>query len=174
MSRVSPELLVRPLASLPVEEWGAIQARLAEFQLTDEQQAFGGNPAEFIDLDSEPGRKVFLIYADGVLVGVGSLLSGDVDPALWPLQTPAVQLRGFVIDGRMQGMGIGTLATKQVIRLAREVDPKAEHLTLTVNQRNPGARRTYEKAGFMVWPSPYLGGPVGPQDIMYSPMSETI
>lgn len=161
------EIRVVLLATLPVEDWGPVRDRLAQFQLAEDQRAFGGNPADFIDLESEPNRTVFLIYADHELVGVGSLLSGEVDAALWPMQTPAVQLRGFVIDGRMQGLGIGTTATKQVCELARDVDPNAEYLVLTVNQRNPGARRTYEKAGFLVWPSPYLGGPVGPQDIMY-------
>lgn len=155
------------LASLPVSDWDEIRQQLGDFALEPEQQTFGGTPADFIDLERDPDRHVFLIYVEKELVGVGSLLTGQVSAALWPLQTPAIQLRGFVIDMKMQGRGIGTMASKEVIGLAKMIDPSSIHLTLTVNQRNPGARRTYEKAGFQALQEPYLGGPAGPQDIMF-------
>lgn len=155
------------LASLPESGWNEIRQQLGDVILEPEQQAFGGTPSDFVDLERDPARHVFLIYVEETLTGVGSLMTGPISAAIWPLQTPAIQLRGFVIDPKMQGRGIGTMATKEVIRLAKTIDPSATHLTLTVNQRNPGARRTYEKVGFQTLPEPYLGGPAGPQDIMF-------
>ena len=169
MTNVRLELL----SSLPTAEWGEVRSRLAEIQLAPEQMAFGGVPAKFVDQQSEPGREVFLVCADGALVGVGSLITGALPVDEWPLQTEAVQLRGVVIGMDHQGKGIGTEVSRQLKRLAAELVPNAEHLTLTVNQRNPGARRTYEKAGFKALPEPYTGGPLGPQDIMYVELDES-
>lgn len=160
------------LTRIPESDWPQIRNQLSEVKLTPEQAEFGGSPSEFVDLQEEDGRQVFLIYADDQLVGTGSLLTGPVTELLWPMGTRAVQLRGFVVDLRMQGKGIGTEASRQVIALAQEVDPDAQHLILSVNQRNPGARRTYEKVGFQHWPEPYLGGPIGPQDILYIGLQE--
>ena len=155
------------LSSLPTADWGEVRRRLAEIHLSPEQMAFGGVPAKFVDQQSEPGREVFLVCADGVLVGVGSLITGALPEDQWPLHTRAVQLRGVIIGRDHQGKGIGTEVSRQLKRLATNLVPEAEHLTLTVNHRNPGARRTYEKAGFKALPEPYTGGPLGPQDIMY-------
>lgn len=155
------------LTSLPVSDWPEVRNQLEKFTLSPDQEAFGGVPATFIDLQREPGREAFLVLADGDLVGVGSLMFGAVHPNLWPLQTPAVQVRGLAINQNQQGKGIGTEVSRLLIPLAAKLDPDAQHLTLTVNQRNPGARRAYEKAGFKTLPHPYIGGPLGPQDIMY-------
>lgn len=158
------------LSSFPIADWGGIRAELAKLELTPDQQAFGGVPESFIELQAEPGRNVFLVYADNVIVGVGSLVTGAIPPALWPMQSRAVQLRGLAIGLEYQGQGLGTRTSLLLKDLATQLDPDAEHLTLTVNQRNPGARRTYEKAGFSTLPEPYLGGSLGPQDIMYLPL----
>lgn len=155
------------LSSLPVSDWFEIRKQLEALQVSPEQAAFGGIPVTFVDQQAEADREVFLVFADTELVGVGSLVTGALDPEQWPLQSRAVQLRGIVIGQDHQGKGIGTEVSRMLTKLASELDPDAEHLTLTVNQRNPGARRTYEKAGFQTLPEPYTGGPLGPQDIMY-------
>ena len=161
------EIRLRLLTSIPESEWDEIRLQLGEISIPQEQAAFGGDPAGFIELQIEDGRDVFLIYIRETLVGVGSLLVGDIASALWPPETRAVQLRGFLIDSALQGKGIGTRAARLTIELAKTVDPQPQHLTLTVNQRNSAARRAYEKAGFATLPDPYTGGPLGPQDIMY-------
>lgn len=159
------------LSSFPVADWGVIRDKLARLELPPDQTAFGGVPERFVDLEAEPNRNAFLVYADNILVGVGSLMTGAIPPDLWPLQSKAVQLRGLAIGEQYQGQGIGTEVSRLIKPLARELAPEAEHLTLTVNQRNPGARRTYEKAGFEALPEPYVGGLLGPQDIMYVELS---
>lgn len=155
------------LSSIPVAEWHLVRERLNKISLEPEQAAFGGVPARFIDQQSEADREVFLVWADEELVGVGSLITDNIETDQWPLQSRAVQLRGIVIDQRHQGKGIGTEASRLLKDLALELVPDAEYLTLTVNQRNPGAKRAYEKAGYSTLPDPYTGGPLGPQDIMY-------
>lgn len=160
------------LSSFPVSDWTEIQRNLAELTLEPEQAAYGGDPARFVAQQGEPDREVFLVCADGTLVGVGSLVTANLPADQWPLQTRAVQLRGLVVGKEHQGKGIGTEVSIILPKLASELVPEAEHLTLTVNQRNPGARRTYEKAGFKALPEPYTGGPLGPQDIMYVALKE--
>lgn len=161
------EVRLQLLSSLPVSDWSEIRKQLEQLTLSPEQAAYGGVPARFVDQQGEADREVFLVHADGDLVGVGSLVTGTLDPKQWPLQSLAVQLRGLVIGQDHQGKGIGTQVSRLLKQLAVELVPDAEHLTLTVNQRNPGARRAYEKAGFETLPEPYTGGPLGPQDIMY-------
>lgn len=155
------------LSSLPTSDWREVRNNLASLTLSPDQEAFGGVPKRFVDQQSESNREVFLVYANNALVGVGSLVTVDLDPKQWPLKTKAVQLRGLVIGQDHQGKGIGTAVSRLLPDLAKQLKPEAQHLTLTVNQRNPGARRAYEKAGFTTLSEPYTGGPLGPQDIMY-------
>ena len=155
------------LSDFPRSDWSAIRARLAELEVPPVQAAYGGVPSKFIDQQGEPNREVFLVCAGNTLVGVGSLITDNLPSDQWPPQTRAVQLRGIVIGEKHQGKGIGTEVSKKLPELATQLEPEAEHLTLTVNHRNPGARRTYEKAGFATLPEVYTGGPLGPQDVMY-------
>lgn len=166
------DVRLKLLSSFPIADWSSIRAELAKLELTPDQEAYGGVPETFIDLQSEPDRNVFLVYADTALIGVGSLVTGTIPPELWPMQSRSVQVRGLAIGLAYQGKGFGTKASLLLKDLAIQLDPDADHLTLTVNQRNPGARRTYEKAGFETLSEPYVGGPLGPQDIMYVALDE--
>ena len=83
-----------------------------------------------------------------VVVGVGVLHPGAADLTTWPSGTPHIVLRGFLIDGRFQGRGLGTAAARAAIDTAQREYPKASALVLTVGVTNVAARRAYERAGF--------------------------
>jgi RimJ/RimL family protein N-acetyltransferase len=156
------------LRSLHGEHRERVIRAASRISIPEAQQRFSGTVQELIDLDArEPERHVFLMKKDADIVGIGSLVTGPVPTDLWPMPGRVVQLLGFIVDESLQGQGIGSAAAHACIDLARTIDPEAEYLQLTVNLRNPGARHVYEKAGFVTHDELYLGGPAGPQYIMY-------
>jgi len=78
----------------------------------------------------------------------------------------SVGLRSFLIGRERQREGLGTGALHALTAWLREHHPHVGRIALSVNRRNPGARRAYEKVGFQMDGEPYLGGPAGPQDVM--------
>ena len=75
-------------------------------------------------------------------------------------------LRSVLIDAARQGEGIGTAAMAGLRGLMADAYPGVESLVLTVNERNPGARAVYLKAGFADTGALWLGGRSGPQNIL--------
>ena len=78
----------------------------------------------------------------------------------------SVGLRAFLIGPEHQGQGLGQAALRALRAWLTEHHPDVHLLALSVNHRNPGARRAYGKVGFVVDGGPYLGGSAGPQDVM--------
>lgn len=70
------------------------------------------------------------------------------DLHVWPSRQPHVVLRGFLIDVRYQGQGIGTAATGEAVTLAQRTFPKATAVVLTVHVDNLAGQQAYERAGF--------------------------
>lgn len=159
------------LSSLPNDDLMLARTKVDGISILPDQERFSGTPLELFDLEnSSPHRHVFLITVDDEVTGIGTFFTGPIPVSMWPPQRPAIQLLGFLIDHTMQGKGIGTRAARACRELASTVDPDAECVQLTVNVKNPGAKRAYEKAGFVALEEPYLGGPAGPQHIMYAPV----
>ncbi|WP_233218800.1 GNAT family N-acetyltransferase [Deinococcus arcticus] len=80
----------------------------------------------------------------------------------------AVALSALSVDAREQGRGLGTAAMRALPSFVPRHFPQARRVVLAVNQRNPAARRTYDRAGFAL-----LGerqGPAGPQWVMTLPL----
>lgn len=67
---------------------------------------------------------------------------------MWPWGGHHVVLRGFSVDARVQGRGVGSAATSLSIRLARRLFPDAQALVLTVHVSNLAGMRVYERNGF--------------------------
>lgn len=59
-------------------------------------------------------------------------------------------LGGLSVDISQQGQGVGTKAMNLLGAFAPRHFPQAKHVLLVVNQRNPRAKRVYEKSGFQV------------------------
>ena len=137
--------------------------RYADIRLSKYQEVFGGRPADaFASITDK--IKLFGIEEDGRPVGLFRL---QFDYDTHDFARPGeVGIRFFLVNQADQGRGIAGAALALLPALVREIEPGAPSLALTVNVRNPGAKRAYEKAGFVDLKELYLGGAAGPQHIM--------
>lgn len=119
---------------------------------------------------AEDSRFPYVIEAGGYAVGVLTLQAGAARLAGWPDEDSAWLLRGFLIDRRHQGKGLGPLAAASAVQTAAKLSAsRGTHETgvvLSVNEGNPGGLSAYVKAGF-VDHGQYLGGSSGPQRTMF-------
>jgi len=136
-----------------------------------EQEIYCGRAATTLPhADADPARTPFVVLQTtrpaGVVVGFGVLDRVGILAQLVDEPVRAVLLRGFYVDARQQGRGLGTAAAAAVPRLAGSLFPGAELVVLTVNEDNPAAVLAYTRAGFTGTGVRYLGGGAGPQHVM--------
>ena len=109
--------------------------------------------------------------ADGAAAGVLTLQAGRPRLAGWPDDDSAWLLRGFLIDRRRQGRGLGRAAASAAVAAAAKLTARLgggqAGVVLSVDERNPAGQSAYRKAGFAD-KGVYLGGEGGPQRIMYA------
>ncbi|MCB5198536.1 GNAT family N-acetyltransferase [Loktanella sp. TSTF-M6] len=129
-----------------------------------EQERFSSQPRLLLE-NPQDGIDVHLIYVDATLVGMFRI---DRDFSREHPQVPsgAYGLRSMIIDQRHQGRGIGTAMIRALPAYMAQRYPQATQIYLTVNLRNPGARRSYLNGGFTDTGEHYLGGDAGPQHIL--------
>ncbi|NVJ58008.1 MAG: GNAT family N-acetyltransferase [Vibrionaceae bacterium] len=82
-------------------------------------------------------------------------------------EKPCIGLRAYLIDARQQGKGYGVQAVKLLPNYVKSQFLGVRKIYLTVNCKNPIAKKCYEKAGFIDSGELYLGGAAGPQYIMF-------
>jgi GNAT superfamily N-acetyltransferase len=144
---------------------------VAELAVELGQREFVGDPLRMMLISlEEESRFPYVIESGGVAVGVLTLQSGAATLAGWPDDTSVWLLRGFLIDARNQGRGLGTLAARAAVEEARRLTARLgggqAGVVLSVNERNPAGLAAYAKAGF-VDSGAYLGGNAGPQRTMF-------
>lgn len=139
--------------------------QVAAITLHDSQIPFAGTAQEFLAADN-PTIPRFVVKQGEQVIGYFRL---DLDFSIAHSFCTAddIGLRTFVIDQKHQGKGFGGQAMKALAPFVAVHFPEKENIYLTVNYRNPSAKTCYEKAGFKSQSEPYLGGPVGPQHIMF-------
>jgi GNAT superfamily N-acetyltransferase len=119
---------------------------------------------------AEDARRPYVIEAGGDAVGVLTLQRGAASLAGWPDDSSAWLLRGFLIDRRRQGRGLGPLAAAAAVETAAKVTAREAGgeagVVLSVNESNAAGLSAYRNAGF-VDHGHYLGGSSGPQRTMY-------
>ena len=124
---------------------------------------------------ADQSRRPYVIEAGGTAVGVLTLQSGAARLAGWPDDHSAWLLRGFLIDRRYQGSGLGRLAAAAAVVAATKLTARQASgeagVVLSVNERNPAGLAAYQNAGF-VDRGQYLGGSSGPQRTMYHSFTE--
>src|SRR6478609_8465113 len=113
------------------------------------------------DMSLLPGQERFV--GDPLRMALAGL-------AGWPDESSAWLLRGFLIDSRHQGKGLGTLAATAAVEAARKLTARHQScesgVVLSVNEENHAGLSAYRRAGF-VDAGPYLGGSAGPQRTMF-------
>jgi GNAT superfamily N-acetyltransferase len=135
------------------------------------QERFVGDPLRMALAGlAEESRRPYLIESDGLAVGVLTLQAGAARLAGWPDDHSAWLLRGFLIDTREQGRGLGPLAAAAAVSAAEKLTAR-DHtgeagVVLSVNEANTAGLSAYHRAGF-VDRGRYTGGQAGPQRIMF-------
>lgn len=145
---------------------------LEHLQLPAEQAEFTALPRDLLPaVLADPDSLAVTILEDEVPVGLFALSVGENRDKYLPQPDPAgVALRALSVDISTQGRGIGTGAMQLLTDFVPQHFPQARHVLLVVNQRNPRAKRVYEKVGFSVIAE--RQGQKGPQWIMRLPLAE--
>ncbi|KQN86409.1 GNAT family N-acetyltransferase [Arthrobacter sp. Leaf69] len=162
-----------PLKNLDDDARAIKLGEIAELGVTDEQRRFVGEPLRMMLIGlEEESRHPMAIDANGAAVGVLTLQSGAATLAGWADDESVWLLRGFLIDHRQQGKGLGAPAVDAAVRAAAKLTAALggdqTGVVLSVNEENPAGQSAYRKAGFEDR-GRYLGGDAGPQRTMYRP-----
>lgn len=160
-----------PLKMLDVDARAIQLGAVAELAVEAQQREFVGDPLRMMLISlEEESRFPYVIESGGAAVGVLTLQSGAATLAGWPDDKSVWLLRGFLIDSKCQGKGLGTLAARAAVEEARRLTARLgggqAGVVLSVNERNPAGFAAYTKAGFMD-SGRYVGGSAGPQRTMY-------
>jgi GNAT superfamily N-acetyltransferase len=160
-----------PLKSLDSDARDIKLGDIAALNLGPGQEKFVGEPLKMTILALEDeSRLPYVIEANGEVVGVLTLQFGAASLAGWPDDDSAWLLRGFLIDRKRQGEGLGSSAAAAAVEEARKVTVRngggQAGVVLSVNEGNSTGLAAYARAGF-VDRGRYLGGNSGPQRIMY-------
>jgi GNAT superfamily N-acetyltransferase len=144
---------------------------VATLELGPGQQQFVGDPLRMALAGlAEESRRPYVIESLGHAVGVLTLQSSAATLAGWPDDNSAWLLRGFLIDRRQQGKGLGPLAAAAAVAAAEKLSARLgtgeAGVVLSVNETNPAGLSAYRRAGFEDR-GQYTGGGAGPQRIMF-------
>ena len=95
---------------------------IAELEVGEEQRKFVGDPLRMMLIAlEEDSRYPYAVDSNGTAVGVLTLQTGGASLAGWPDDESVLLLRGFLIDRRHQGKGLGTLAAVAAVREAAKL-----------------------------------------------------
>ncbi len=160
-----------PLKNLDDDARAIKLGEIAELEVTEAQRRFVGEPLRMMLIGlEEESRHPIAIDANGAAVGVLTLQTGAATLAGWADDDSVWLLRGFLIDRRQQGKGLGSLAADAAVRAAAKLTAalggEQTGVVLSVNEENPAGQAAYRKAGFEDR-GRYLGGDAGPQRTMY-------
>lgn len=169
---LSPDVWLIPLRDLDSDARAIQLGAVAELELGPGQQEFVGDPLRMMLAGLEDAsRRPYVIEAAGRAAGVLTLQSGAASLAGWPEDDSAWLLRGFLIDRRRQGQGVGRAAATAAVAAAAKLTARLgggqSGVVLSVNERNPAGLGAYLKAGFSD-KGVYLRGEAGPQRTMYA------
>lgn len=138
--------------------------QLLSFSVNEDQKKFVGTISDALDATTDRVH-LHLILDENLVVGVFLIdLSYPEKYDFAPLDS--LGLRAYMIDSRYQGIGVGTLAIKLLPAYLKDIYAHHNYIFLSVNCKNPIARRCYLSGGFLDTEQLYLGGAAGPQNIM--------
>lgn len=160
-----------PLKDLDDDARAITLGDVAAMELAAGQEDFVGDPFKMMLMGMEDeSRLPYVIEAAGAAVGVFTLQAGAATLAGWHDDDSAWLLRGFLIDRKRQGCGLGSLSAAAAAREAQKLTARLgggqAGVVLSVNERNPAAKAAYTNAGF-VETGRFLGGSAGPQWTMH-------
>jgi GNAT superfamily N-acetyltransferase len=160
-----------PLRDLDDDARAIQLGAVADLELGPGQEQFVGDPLRMALTGlAEASRRPYVIESLGRAVGVLTLQAGAARLAGWPDDDSAWLLRGFLIDRRQQGKGLGPLGAAAAVAAAEKLSVRhgtAETgVVLSVHEANPAGLSAYRRAGFEDC-GQYSGGAAGPERIMF-------
>lgn len=160
-----------PLQDLDADARAVQLGAVANLEPGPGQERFVGDPLRMALAGlAEESRRPYVIECAGRAVGVLTLQAGAARLAGWPDEASAWLLRGFLIDRREQGRGLGGLAAAAAVAAAEKLTARQQTreagVVLSVNEANPAGVSAYRRAGFEDR-GRYTGGAAGPQRIMF-------
>ncbi|WP_457949538.1 GNAT family N-acetyltransferase [Pseudarthrobacter sp. alpha12b] len=167
-----------PLRDLDSDARAIQLGAIADMSLLPGQERFVGDPLRMALAGlAEESRYPCVVESAGDAVGLLTLQTAAAGLAGWPDDQSAWLLRGFLIDRRHQGKGLGTLAAAAAVEAARKLTARRQSgesgVVLSVNEENPAGLSAYRRAGF-IDAGPYLGGSAGPQRTMFHSFAATL
>lgn len=168
---IRPDIWLISLKMLDDDARAIHLGAVGELAVEESQRAFVGDPLRMMLIAlEEESRMPYVIESQGAAVGVLTLQTDAATLAGWPDDHSVWLLRGFLIDSRRQGRGLGSVAAAAAVEEARKLtvryDGDQSGVVLSVNERNPAGLAAYRKAGFAD-SGQYLGGDSGPQRTMF-------
>lgn len=95
-------------------------------------------------LAATSGKQILLAIDDERVVGVAVCFEGFSTFAGRPL----LNIHDLVVTAACRGQGVGTMLLQAVAQRARELG--CCRVTLEVDSSNPGAKKLYERSGFVI------------------------
>ena len=160
-----------PLKALNDDALAVKLGEIAGLEVGEDQRGFVGDPLRMMLVAlEEESRHPYAVDSNGTAAGVLTLQFGAASLAGWADNDSVWLLRGFLIDRRRQGRGLGKSAAEAAVREAAKLTAalggQQTGVVLSVNEGNPAGLAAYRKAGFEDR-GQYLGGSSGPQRTMY-------
>jgi RimJ/RimL family protein N-acetyltransferase len=153
-----------PAVALAAVTDAALRERVLTLAPRPDQEGYSGVPRHTLPDAQRRGGLPVAIVADSEPVGFFVLDAAGV-PGGHGIPD-SVGLRAFFVDARHQGRGCGTAALAALPEFTRTHFPSARAVVLTVNTSNEAARRVYARAGFRDTGNVYMGGALGPQQVL--------
>ena len=140
------------------------RAALLAVRVHYDQVAFSGQPADVIGTDL-PQIDTHVVLSGQCPIGMFRI---DCDYHKHHLfaDPASVGLRTFLIDKNHQRQGIAKAVSGRLLNYLSEHYPTKTSVILTVNLRNSIAKAIYLHGGFIDTQAQYMGGLVGPQNIL--------
>src|SRR4029453_7864426 len=119
---MSDSVWLMALKSLDDDARSVKLGEVAELGLAEGQQDFAGDPLRMMLVAlEEDSRFPYVVDSGGEAVGVFTLQRGAASLAGGPADDSVWLLRGFLIDRKHQGRGLGTLAAAAAVREAAKL-----------------------------------------------------
>lgn len=125
------------------------KAQLFDFQLPPDQHQFTGLPREVLDLSIEDTNRYPIVIVNGEEAVGFFVLHQGIDISPFSTNPQAILLRALSINILHQGKGYGKKAMKLVPQFVKRNFPQVNEIVLAVNEKNLGAKKMYDSAGFI-------------------------
>jgi RimJ/RimL family protein N-acetyltransferase len=155
-----------PALSLVPADRVPLPALLA-LHVAPEQQGFVGRVADLLaDAQSRPSADPLAFVLGDQVIGLCCIEREPRTIAPVHFDAPTVGLRGFFIDTRWQGRGLGRCALALLLDTLGQRHPAARWVVLSVDEGNAAALGLYRQAGFIDGAQRYHGGSAGRQQCL--------